>query len=54
MAGGIRTLLRKPTGLIGKRAAGVAATEHNVALTHQFQPHSNSLRPTAARLTSAL
>ena len=46
MAGGIRTLLRMPRGLIGKRAAGVAAKPNNVALMHHFQRLFGGLPPT--------
>ncbi len=46
MAGGIRTLLRMPRGLIGKRAAGVAAKRNNVALRQQFQRVFDDLPPT--------
>ena len=46
MAGGIRTLLRMPRGLIGKRAAGVAAKPNNVALRQQFQRVFDDLPPT--------
>jgi hypothetical protein len=45
MAGGIRTLLRMPRGLIGKRAAGVAAKRNNVALTQHFQRLFGGLPP---------
>ena len=46
MAGGIRTLLRMPRGLIGKRAAGVAAKRNNVALRQQYQRVFGGLPPT--------
>ena len=46
MAGGIRTLLRMPRGLIGKRAAGVAAKRNNVALMQQYQRVFGGLPPT--------
>ncbi len=46
MAGGIRTLLRMPRGLIGKRAAGVAAKRNDVALRQQFQRVFGGLPPT--------
>ena len=46
MAGGIRTLLRMPRGLIGKRAAGVAAKRNNVALRQHYRRVFSGLPPT--------